>query len=104
MGKFYGPIGYAKMVQTKPGVWEEQITERNHFGDVITDSRRLESSGQLNESVNITKKISIIADPFANENYLYMRYVKYMGVKWRISDVNPERPRLILTLGGVYNG
>lgn len=104
MAKFYGPVGYAKMVEVRPGVFKEQITEVNYFGDVLRNSRSLQSSENLNDNINIANKISIIADPFANENFHAMRYVMYMGTKWKIKDVEVEFPRLILTIGGVYNG
>ena len=104
MAKFYGPVGYAKMVEVRPGVFKEQITEVNYFGDVLRNSRSLQSSENLNDNINIANKISIIADPFANENFHAMRYVVYMGTKWKIKDVEVEFPRLILTIGGVYNG
>lgn len=102
--KWYGEICYAKTVETKPGVWKEQITKRNYYGDLNRNTRRLQSSGQLNDDVNITNEISIIADPFANENFHAMRYVEFMGAKWKISNVEVQPPRLILTVGGIYNG
>jgi hypothetical protein len=104
MAKFYGPIGYAETVETSPGVWEEVITEHNYSCDMIKNTRRLQSANQLNDNVTISMEVSIIADPYATQNYLAMRYVKFMGTKWKISDVNIQYPRLILTLGGVYNG
>ena len=104
MAKFYGPIGYAETVETTPGVWEEVITERNYSCDMTKNTRRLQSANQLNDNVTISMEVSIIADPYATQNYLSMRYVKFMGTKWKISDVNIQYPRLILTLGGVYNG
>ena len=104
MAKYYGPIGYATMVEVKPGVYKAQITERNAFGDVLNNSRSLQNSGDLNDNIKVANKISIVADPFANENFHAMEYVVYMGAKWKITDVKVEYPRLILTIGGVYNG
>ncbi len=103
MAKFYGAIGYAATVETKPGVWEEQITERKYFGDLIRNTRRFQSSGNLNDDLNISNEISIVADPFANENFHTMRYVEYMGTKWKVSNVDVQYPRLVLSIGGVYN-
>lgn len=104
MAKFYGSIGYAETVQTTPGVWEEKITERPYFGDLIRNTRALQSSDQLNDNINISNEISIVADPFANQNFHLMRYVEFMGAKWKITNVEVKYPRLILTVGGVYNG
>ena len=104
MAKFYGAIGYGKSIETSSGVWEDQITERMYYGDLIRNSRRLQSSGNLNDNINISNQISIVADPYANENFHLMKYASFMGTKWKITDVEVQYPRLILTVGGVYNG
>ena len=104
MAKFYGKIGYAETVEPVPGVWKEQITEREYFGDVIRNSRRLQNSGNLNDDVMISNEISILSDPYAVNNFHSMRYIEFMGAKWKVSDVEVQYPRLLLTLGGLYNG
>lgn len=104
MAKWYGEIGFAKTVETKPGVYEEQFTKRNYYGDVVRNSRRLQSADQLNDNVNVSNQLSIVADPYANNNFHSMRYAEFMGAKWKITDVEVQPPRLIMTLGGVYNG
>jgi len=103
MAKFYGAIGYAETVETKPGVWEEQITEKMYYGELVRNTRKLQTADQLNDNINVTNEISIVADPFANQNFHSMRYVKFMGTKWKITNVEVQYPRLILTIGGVYN-
>ena len=105
MAKFYGKIGYAaSTVEIKPGVYEEQIVERSYYGDLIRNTRRLQSSDKVNDDINIGNEISIVADPYATNNFHTMRYAVFMGTKWKISNVEVSYPRLILTLGGVYNG
>ena len=104
MAKFYGTIGYVKTVETEPGMWEEQKTERQYSGELVKNTRRLESSGGVNDNVNISNEVSIVADPYAYENFHAMRYIKFMGAKWKINNVEVRYPRLILTNGGVYNG
>ena len=105
MARFSGKIGFAIQNQTKPGVWSETITERGpYYGDVIRNSRRLQTSGNVNDDIEISNRISIIADPYAYENFHAMRYVLYMGSKWKISEVEVDHPRLTLSLGGLYNG
>ena len=103
MGKFFGAIGYAEMVETNPGVWKEVITERNYYVDIIKNTRRLQSADQLNDNINISNEISIIADPFAYSNFHSMRYIEFMGNKWKISNVDVQYPRLIFSIGGLYN-
>lgn len=104
MAKFYGIIGYANTVETTPGVYTERITTRSYFGDVSRNTRRLQGSGQVNDNVEVANQISIVADPFAYQNFHSMRYVEYMGAKWKINNVEVQHPRLILTIGGLYNG
>ena len=104
MAKFYGVIGYAVTKETAPGVWTEEIAEQSYYGDLTRNMRRLQDSGDLNDDINDANEISIVADPYANANFHSMRYVAFMGAKWKISKVEVQYPRLILTLGGVYNG
>lgn len=104
MAKWCGVIGYAESKKTKPGVWTNEIVEHKHFGEVRKNTRKLESSGTLNDDINISNIISIIADPYARQNFHSMKYVEFMGTKWIITNVEVEFPRLILTIGGEYNG
>lgn len=104
MAKFYGVIGYTATEEVKPGIWKEQITERKYFGELTRNTRKLQSTDQLNDNINVANEISILADPFANENFHSMRYVEFMGTKWKITSVEVQYPRLILSIGGVYNG
>ena len=97
-------IGYADQVETKPGVWEDEITEREYFGDLTRNTRRLQMTDKLNDDIEISNEISIVSDPYANENFHSMRYAMYMGTKWKITSVEVQYPRLILSLGGIYNG
>lgn len=104
MAKFYGKVGYAESIETSPGVWTEQITERSYYGDVTRNIRRNESSEHLNDNINVSNQISIVADPFAYQNFHSIRYVEFMDAKWEVPTVEVQRPRLVMTLGGLYNG
>lgn len=102
MAKYFGKIGYAEIEQTSPGVWKEQIVEREYYGDLIRNTRRLQAADKVNDDINISNEISIIADPYAMSNFHSIRYAEFMGAKWKISSVEVSYPRLILTLGGLY--
>jgi hypothetical protein len=105
MAKFFGAIGFAELIEQTPGVWVEDIVEHNYFGDVERNARMLQSTDQVNDNIDISSQISIVADPYANGHIHSMRYVVYMGAKWKIKNVDTTRPpRLILTIGGLYNG
>ena len=104
MAKFYGPIGFAESVVTAPGVHTEQIVERMYYGDLKRNTRRLQSTDQLNDNITIANEISIVADPYANDHFYAMRYVEFQGARWKVTNVSVEHPRLVLTVGGLYNG
>ena len=104
MTKWFGVIGYAETVETTPGVWEERIVERQYFGDVTRNTRRLQTTDQVNDNIDISNEISVVADPYAYQNFHAIRYAEFMGTKWKVSSVDVQYPRLNLSLGGVYNG
>lgn len=104
MAKISGVIGYSMSTQTAPGVWEPNIIERPYYGDLIKNTRRLQSTDKVNDDINISNEISIVADPYAMTNFHTMRYVQFMGSRWKITNVEVQYPRLILSLGGLYNG
>lgn len=104
MAKIKTVIGYATSVEIRPSVYEEQITEKTYYGEVLRNNRRLQSSDSINDDVTISNEISIVADPFMNHNIYAMRYLTYQGVKWKITNVDVQYyPRLNLSLGGIYN-
>lgn len=103
MPKWYGKIGYGVTEETSPGVWTEEIVERQYYGDIIRNLRRLETSDQVNDNVSVSNEISIVSDPYAFENFHSIRWVEFMGSKWKVTNVEVQHPRLLLSLGGVYN-
>lgn len=108
MAKFYGKIGYVQTVEKvvdgrSTGVFEEQVIERSYYGDLYRNTRRLQSSEQLNNNIVISNEISIISDPYAQQNFHAIRYAEFMGTKWKVTNVEVQYPRLNLTLGEVYN-
>lgn len=103
MAKYYGKIGYGTDKETAVDVWEPDIIERPYFGDVIQMGHRWESGESINDNMRVTNKISIVADPFACQNFHLIRYVTWLGTKWKVTDISIEYPRILLTLGGVYN-
>lgn len=103
--KYYGQIGFGFAdVETAPGVFDTQIVERTYRGDILRNSKRFETTEYRNDDLNISNEFSIVADAYAYQNFQSMRYLTYMGAKWKINNVEVRHPRLILTVGGVYNG
>lgn len=103
MARFCDVIGIAQSnVETRPGVYEDVIIERKYYGDVLSNTRRLEGE-KVNQDISVDNSISIIGDSFTN-TFHALRYIRWMGTLWIISSVEMKAPRLILRLGGVYNG
>lgn len=102
--KFYGPIGYGTTSETTSGVWTESVIERDYRGDVLQNFKRTSQGEGINDNIEISNKISIISDPFAMQHFHSIKYVKWMGAAWKVSSIDVQYPRLILTIGGVYNG
>lgn len=104
MAKFCGKIGFIETQETSPGVWTEIVIERIYYGDLLRNTRRWDSSEYLNDNLSISNQISIVADPYAYENFHSIKYAEFMNAKWKVISVDVQYPRLILDLGGVYNG
>lgn len=104
MAKFHGLIGYVHTEETAPGVFTSVVTERNYYGDVLRNNRKWENSNGVNDNLNINNMFSIVGDPYAFGNLEQMRYITWLGSKWKITNIEIQRPRVILTVGGVYNG
>lgn len=104
MPKYFGKVGFAESVETAPGIWEDRIVECSFYGDVVRDLRRLQNHTKLNDDVTITNSFSIVADKYAYANFHKIRYLEYMGTKWKVESVDASTPpRLTLDVGAVYN-
>ena len=106
MARWFGKVGYSETVETAPGVWMPQDTIREYYGDVTRNATRWTgNSDSTNDDLTVNTQISIVADPFAVEKFYSIKWIEFMGVKWSVDSVDPTQPpRLILNLGGVYNG
>lgn len=106
MSKFYGNVGYVTVSESEsPSVWaESEPAIRKYYGDVIKDTKRFDSGTSVNDDLTVNNSISILADAFAYEHFFAIAFVEWMGVRWKVTNVEVQRPRLILSLGGVYHG
>lgn len=102
--KFYGVVAYAITEEVIPGKWKERVVEKQYRGDITRVSRRLQSADKVNDDIRINNEIRILADAFAYQNFQNIRYVVWMGTKWKVESVTVDRPRLVLEIGGEYNG
>lgn len=105
MAKYFGHVGFVETVEKNPGVWKEDIVERTYSGDVIRNTYRWQTnSNSTNDDIGVSNQISILVDPYGYENFHKIRYIVWNNVKWKVSSIDVQYPRLILDLGGVYNG
>lgn len=104
MAKWYGKVGYIIQEEVEPGIYRPVPTERKYYGDLLTNMSKWSPAGKVNDDLNVANKISIMADPFAYQNFSTIKYVEFMGSLWEVTTIEPQFPRLILQVGGVYNG
>ena len=105
MAKWYGKIGYAVTKQVSPSVWKPQIEEYSYFGDIIRNTSSWNNNTDTtNDDLKFDAQVSIVADHFAQNHFGSMKWVELYGAKWKVVKVEPRHPRLILTVGGLYNG
>ena len=100
MNKWYGKVGYVETVEVEPGIWDERET---YYGEFVRKSSKFQVSGNVNDDKDVSVELSIVADPYSSLHFHSIRYVEFGGVKWKVNTVEPQRPRLILSLGGEYN-
>ena len=105
MSKWYGKIGFTYTGEIEPGLWvENEVIERQYFGDIMSNRWKRQNSGNVNDDINISNQISVLADPYAMNHVSSMTWIEFSNEKWKVTDIEVQYPRLIITLGGVYNG
>ena len=104
MAKYFGKIGFVETKEVSPGVWKNVPFEKEYSGDVLKNTKRWETGDYLNDNLNIQNTISIIADEYACEHFFAIRYLYWMNTCWKVTSASVEHPRIVLSIGGVYNG
>jgi hypothetical protein len=106
MARFHGEVGYGESVEDPPGsgVWKTVITEHPYTGDVNRNNTNTEVGDKVNADISLSNTISVVADQYANEHVHTIKYVRWAGVLWTVTSVEVRSPRLILSIGSVYNG
>lgn len=104
MARIYSTIGFGITAEVEPGLWEEVIKEVKFFGNLLRNSFRTDVGDKSNVDTTLNNSISLVGTNFAFEHVANMRYIEFQGTKWVIDSVTIERPRLIIGMGGVYNG
>lgn len=105
--KFFGKVGYCWTEEgtgEREGIMEDRAEEREYYGDVLQNNRRYEQGLSINDDLNVTNRISIVADAFAWDHFFAIKYIEWMGQKWKVVSAEVARPRLVLQIGGIWNG
>lgn len=102
--RFFGEVGFVDTKETEPGIWTTDVSERQYYGDVIQNNRRWSSGENVNDNLVLNNQISIVSDDYLVSNFPAIRYVRWMGAEWKVTNATINRPRIVLTLGEVYNG
>lgn len=109
MAKFSGVIGYQEEVEIAPGIWDTQYLEKPARGDILQKNHRWNAMNYSTvSSDSISDRITIGADDFVMRlcRQKRIRYVKFEGddTRYSVMDAAVDRPRIVLSIGGVFNG
>lgn len=104
MSKWAGKIGFGLTEETEPGIFIDHIIEKSYRGEIIKNSHRNQSSGEINDNLTISNQLKVIAGPFIQKNLSHIRYVTWFGARWKVTSITPSYPHVILDIGDVYNG
>lgn len=102
--RFYGKIGFGETVEKSDGIWVDTIVEKDYYGDILKNVKRSEDAAKVNDDISISNQLSIVSDPYLTNHFHAIKYVTMFGTNWKVTSVEVQFPRLLLTLGGVYNG
>lgn len=104
--RFHGKVGFVELVETVPDVYKEVASEIEKSGDVLRKSNRsVEVTTSINDNIVTNSQIKIVANPYINQHFPSIKYVKWNGNYWTVNSVDQTNyPTLILNLGEAYNG
>lgn len=103
MAKYVGRIGIGHTVDKGYGVYEMVMEEHDIFGDFLQVPKSQLIAAGVNDDITISNRISIFQNSFVMNNLHDIKYLTYGGAKWKVSSVELNYPRIILTTGGLYN-
>lgn len=104
MARFAGLVGYVTQEEKVPDVWSPTENPRVMKGDIIRQSSSVQNDNKVNSDISLGHRISLIGDAYAFDNYYNIKWVNIDGYKWEVISVEIQRPRIIVSLGGKYNG
>ena len=104
MSKFWGPIGINRgPVQTAPGILEVVIEELEVSGEMRQLQLRWPQA-RMQEGLSANHVLSIVTPEDSDIDFTEVVYIVWQSRKWSVTSIQYKRPRVELTLGGLYNG
>ena len=105
MAKTIVSVSYCMSIEIEPGVWDDHVKAVSYPADITRlNSRWSANTDSTNDNISLNSQISFVADAFANQHFALIKHVNAYGAEWQVTNVEVQHPRIILTLGGVYNG
>lgn len=104
MAKYAGLVGYVSLVESPPGVWNQVSNPKRMRGDIIRQSSSNQNGDKVNSDITLNHRVSLIGDAYSLGNYSDIKWIEIDGKKWEVNSIEIQRPRIIVTLGGVWNG
>lgn len=105
MSRFWGYIGINKGIVESgtPGVVEYEI-ERVRVSGEIRNARLSWPNANARERLSAQHVLSLITPEDSDIDYNGVVYVEWHNTQWAVTAIQYNRPRLELTMGGLYNG
>lgn len=105
MNRFFGKIGFCYQESEEGSdIVTERVVLKTYRGDLLKSNRKWETAEQIIDQFNISNRVSIMADPYSLDNLYAIKFVILHGKAWKITDAEIQYPRIILSIGGLWNG
>lgn len=103
MARYSGLVGYVTQEETVPGVWSPVENPRTMKGEIIRQSSTNPDHGKINSDISLNHRVSLWGDAYAFDSYYAIKWIQIDGRKWEVTSVEIKRPRIIVTVGGLWN-
>ena len=104
MAKYAGLVGYVTQEESVPGVWSPVENPKLMRGDIIRQASSSQNDNKVNSDIALSHRVSLLGDAYAFGNYYNIKWIDIDGRKWEVTSIEIQRPRIIVTLGGLWNG
>jgi hypothetical protein len=104
MARYWGVIGINRgPVQTSPGILTPKIEEVQVSGEMRQERLNWPQAG-MREGLSARHVLSVITPEDSDIDFTEAVYISWQGRKWSVTSIQYKRPRVELSLGGIYSG